>query len=128
MSEKQIIDIPGVSGKIDVPLSWVVKADNFLFVSGVPPFDHKTGKLVYGDIELQTRTVLDTLKFALETSGSSLDKVVKTTIYITNAAYFQRVNAIYREYFKKDFPARTFVAMSSWPLEFDIEIEATALA
>jgi 2-iminobutanoate/2-iminopropanoate deaminase len=128
MSEKQIIPIPGLTGVVDVPLSWVVKADNFIFLSGVPPFDYKTGKLVHGDIDLQTRTVLDSMKFALETAGSSLDKVVKTTIYITNSAYFQRVNKIYREYFPKDFPARTFVAMSSWPLEFDIEIEATALA
>ncbi|RKU00053.1 enamine deaminase RidA [Burkholderia sp. Nafp2/4-1b] len=128
MSKKTIVPVPGVSEKFDVPLSFVVKADKFLFVSGVPPIDHKTGALVRGDIETQTRASLSTIKYALESAGSSLDNVVKATIYITNSAYYKIVNDVYREFFSKDFPARTFVAMSSWPMEFDIEIECVALS
>ena len=64
----------------------------------------------------------------LEASGSSLDKVVKTTVFSANAAYFGLINEIYREYFPKEFPARTFVTVGSWPSQFDIEIECIAIA
>lgn len=127
MTKKTIVPVPGVSEKFDLPLSFVVKADKFLFVSGLPPIDHKTGALVKGDIQTQTRASLETMKYALESAGSSLDNVVKTTIYITNSGYYNLVNEVYREFFSTDFPARTFVAMSSWPMEFDIEIECIAL-
>ena len=76
----------------------------------------------------QTTATLEALKHALESAGSSLDKVVKTTVYISNAAYFPTVNRIYARYFPDQPPARTFVAVGSWPLEFDIEIECIALA
>ena len=129
--KKEIIRVPGLTDAIakgGVPLSILVKAGDFLFCSGLPPLDPKTGELVRGDVATQTRAVLEALKYALECSGSSLDKVVKTTIFITNAAYFKTVNEIYRGYFPNDPPARSFVAMASWPLEFDIEIECVALA
>ena len=76
----------------------------------------------------QTRKVLDNLKFVLEASGSSLDKVVKTTVFCANSAYFGQINAIYREYFGDAPPARTFVTVGSWPSPFDIEIECIAIA
>ena len=129
--KKEIIKIPGLTeavAKTGAPISLVVKAGDFLFCSGFPPMDPKTGELVKGDMATQTRAVMDALKYALECAGSSMDNVVKTTIFITNAAYFKTVNEIYRGYFPNDPPARTFVAMASWPLEFDIEIECVALA
>ena len=129
--QKTIIPVPVLSDRISrmgVPLSPLVKAGDFLFCSGMPPLDAKTGELIKGDISTQTRAVLEAIKYALESAGSSMDKVVKVTIFITNAAYFKTVNDIYRGYFAKDPPARTFVAMASWPLEFDIEIECVALA
>jgi reactive intermediate/imine deaminase len=129
--KKEIIRVPGLTdavAKTGAPLSILVKAGDFLFCSGLPPMDPKTGDLVKGDVATQTRAVLEALKYALEHAGSSLDKVVKTTIFITNAAYFKTVNEIYRGYFPNDPPARTLVAMASWPLEFDIEIECVALA
>jgi 2-iminobutanoate/2-iminopropanoate deaminase len=129
--KKKIIRVPGLTeavAKTGAPLSILVKAGDFLYCSGLPPLDPKSGELVKGDIQTQTRAVLDALKYALEHAGSSLDKVVKTTIFITNAAYFKTVNDIYRTYFPNDPPARTFVAVASWPLEFDIEIECVALA
>lgn len=130
--QKEIIEIPGVTdappSESNPPLSAVVKAGELLFVSGMPPRDYGTGKMIVGDIEAQTRKVLDNLKMVLEGAGSSLDRVVKTTVFCANAAYFGRVNAIYREYFRADFPARTFVTVGSWPGPFDIEIECVAIA
>jgi reactive intermediate/imine deaminase len=99
-----------------------------VFVSGLPPFDRKTGAMVKGDIGAQTEASLENVKAALEAAGSSLEKVVKVTIYIANAAWFPTVNAVYARYFPNDPPARTFVAVGSWPLEFDIEVECIAVA
>lgn len=128
---REIIEIPVISDtirKLNVPLSPVVRANGFVFVSGLPGTDLATGELIGGSIEAQTEGSILSLKHALECAGSSLDKVVKTTIYISNAAYFRRVNEIYGRYFAESPPARTFVAVGSWPLEFDIEIECIALA
>ncbi len=129
--EKEIIHIPKLSELLDqvgVPLSPVVKAGEFLFVSGIPPLDLENAVMLRGDIEIQTEQVLKNIQYALESAGSSLDKVVKTNVFVTNAAYFKVINEIYRCYFPDKPPARTFVAMSSWPMEFDIEIECIAIA
>lgn len=129
--DREIIEIPVISEsirKIGVPLSPVVRANGFIFVSGMPGIDLSSGALVNGDIESQTTACLDALKFCLESAGSTLDKVVKATVYVSNAAHFARVNKIYAQYFPRDRPARTFVAIGSWPLDFDIEIECIALA
>lgn len=128
--EKQTFRVGKISDKLDaarVPLSPVVKAGGFVFVSGQPPLDPKTGELIKGDIRIQTRYVLENLKLCLETAGSSLEKVVKCNVYCTNIAYYDTVNEIYAEYFPVDPPARTFVAVASWPWEFDIEIDCVAL-
>jgi 2-iminobutanoate/2-iminopropanoate deaminase len=129
--KKEIVRVPGLTdavAKTGAPISILVKAGDMLYCSGLPPLDPKTGELIRGDVATQTRAVLEAMKYTLEYAGSSLDKVVKTTIFITNAAYFKTVNEIYRGYFPNDPPSRTFVAMASWPLEFDIEIECVALA
>ena len=129
--EKEVIHIPKLSEileQIGVPLSPVVKAGDFLFVSGLPPLDLESGKMLNGDIEVQTEQVMKNVAYALDCAGSSLEKVAKTNVFVTNAAYFNVINGIYRRYFPHDPPARTFVAMSSWPMEFDIEIECVALA
>jgi 2-iminobutanoate/2-iminopropanoate deaminase len=129
--EKVICEVPVLSEAIrqqDVPLSPVVRAADFVFVSGLPPVDLETGELFSGDIARQTELSLANVKSALEAAGSSLDKVVKVTIYITNSAHFKTVNDVYRGFFPHDPPARSFVAMSSWPIPFDIEIECIALA
>lgn len=131
MSEKQTFRVGKLSEKLDaarVPLSPVVKANGFVFVSGQPPLDAATGELIGGDIETQTRAALDNVRLCLETAGSSLEKVVKCNVYVANIAYYDRVNAVYAEYFPAEPPARTFAAVASWPWEFDIEIECVALA
>lgn len=106
----------------------MVKAGGFVFVSGLPGMDLETGAVVAGDIEAQTEASLRAVRHALEAAGSSLDKVVKVTIYASNAAWFAKINRIYARHFPHRPPARTFVAVGSWPLEFDIEIECVALA
>lgn len=127
---KEIVEVPVVSDairKVGVPLSPVVRANGFVFVSGLPGIDLATGRVVDGSIEAQTEASLGALKHALEAAGSSLEKVVKATVYVSNAAHFAKVNRIYARYFPDKPPARTFVAVGSWPLEFDIEIECIAL-
>jgi reactive intermediate/imine deaminase len=129
--EKEIIDVPVISAAIrqlGVPLSPVTRGNGLVFVSGLPPLDLKTGELIRGDIEAQTAASLDAVKHALEAAGSSMEKVLKATVFIANAAYFPSVNKVYARYFPNQPPARTFVAVGSWPLEFDIEIECVALA
>ena len=121
---KQLI---GEDGKPLVPISPAVIANGFVYVSGQPPFDHTTGNLVSGDIQVQTRQVLENVKEVLAAAGSSMDKVVKTTVYCTNSGHFGLVNNVYREYFSEDPPARTFVTVASWPMAFDIEIECIAV-
>jgi len=110
------------------PISLVMRSGAFVFVSGTPPLDPTTGLLQSGDIRHQTTTTLEAVKTCLEAAGSCLEKVMKTTIWITNAAYFDSVNEVYRRYFPNDPPAQTFVTVQSWPREFDIEIEAIAIA
>jgi reactive intermediate/imine deaminase len=127
---KEIVEIPVFSEtmrKMNVPISAVVRANGFLFVSGLPPLDPKTGKLIQGGIETQTEASILAVKHALESAGSSLDKVVKATIYASNAGYFAAINRVYAKYFGHQPPTRTFVSVGSWPMEFDIEIECIAV-
>lgn len=131
MTGKQTIRVGKISEAIEakkVPLSAVTKGAGLVFVSGLPPLDLKTGELVRGDIIVQTRHCLENVKAALEAAGSSLEKALKVTVYITNCAYFEDVNRVYAEYFTHEPPARTFVTVGAWPWPFDIEIEAVALA
>ena len=79
-------------------------------------------------IEEQTRRVLENLKVVLEAAGSGMDKVVKTTVFITNMAEFGRMNAVYAEYFPSNPPARSTLPMASLPLGGFVEIECVALA
>ncbi len=128
---KEVVHVEGLSDatkSANIPLSTTVKAGGFVFVSGMPPTDRKTARLVRGDIVQQTEVCLENVKTAVEAAGSSLDKVVKVTIYVTNAAYYSSINAVYARYFPSNPPARTFVTVGSWPREFDIEIECVALA
>jgi 2-iminobutanoate/2-iminopropanoate deaminase len=109
------------------PTSAVTRAGDTVYVSGFPPFDPQTGKVLeYAPIELQTEMVLEQLKLCVETAGSSLDRVLKCHVYGTSVEKFAAMNAVYARYFPKDPPARTFVNVPAWPGPFDIEIDCIA--
>lgn len=130
MAEKRIIQVPALeraaAGR-KPPLSWAVEAGGFVFVSGIPPIDPDQGGFLKGTIEQQTERALENVKLVLAAAGTSLDKVVKVTIYSVNSANFGRINSVYEKYFTDNPPARTFVTVASWPLEFDMEIECVAI-
>ena len=129
--KREIIEVPVLSEtvrKIGVPLSLVTKGQGLVFVSGTPPLDITTGALVKGDIETQTEASLIALKHCLAAAGTSLENVLMVRIYAANAGFYGAINRVYARHFPKDPPARTFVPVASWPMEFDIEIEAVAVA
>jgi 2-iminobutanoate/2-iminopropanoate deaminase len=124
------INVPGLSGAIaarGVPLSVATRANGFAFVSGLPPLDPETGRMVKGDIVAQLRQAMSNLQLALEHSGSSLENAVMLTIYMSNSGFFSAINEAYREYFPGHPPARTCVVVGSWPFEADLEVEAIAV-
>jgi 2-iminobutanoate/2-iminopropanoate deaminase len=128
---KEVIEVPVFSEagrKRGLPISSATKAGGFIFVSGTPPLDLTTGELVKGDISVQTRASLKALEHCLKSAGASLDDVVQVRIYAVNSGMFYAINEVYKEFFTKDFPARTFVPVASWPMEFDVEIECMAVA
>lgn len=108
------------------PYSQAVKIDSLVFVSGQLGLDPETGKLVEG-LEAQARQVLENLKSILTASGSHIDNVVKTTIFLADMADFAAVNSIYAEAFTGAPPARSTVEVSALPLGGLVEIEAIAL-
>ena len=108
------------------PYSQAVKVGNLLFTSGMIPIDPATNTLVEGGIEVQAERALMNVKALLEESGSSLDKVVKTVVFIKNMNDFAKVNEIYAKYFTKDFPARSCVEVARLPKDVLIEMEAIA--
>lgn len=112
----------------NVPISPVVRAGDWIYVSGLPPVNPETCVIDILPIDKQTRRVLEHIKGCLEAAGSGLDRVVKCTIYCSNPAYYATVNAIYAEYFGAHKPARTFVCTAGWFGPFDIEMDCVAVA
>lgn len=110
----------------NIPLSPAVKYGDLLMVSGQPPLDLEKSEYILGDIETQTEKVMENLKMILEASGSSFNNVLRTTIYATNAGYYDRINKIYAKYLQDNKPARTFVTVGSFNDGFDIEIDCIA--
>lgn len=109
------------------PFSPAVKAGNFLFVSGQIPRHPDTGQMAGPTIEAQTRQVLENVKSVLQASGSSLEQVVKVTIFLDDMDNYAAVNKIYAQYFTTDPPARACVQVARLPLDVKIEIECIAL-
>jgi len=109
------------------PYSQAVIVGEFVFASGQVGIDPQTGRLIRGGIVEQTRRVLHNLAAVLEAAGSSLDKVVKTTVFLSDMADFQDMNRVYGEFFPSTPPARSTVEAARLPLGALIEIEATAI-
>jgi 2-iminobutanoate/2-iminopropanoate deaminase len=110
------------------PYSQAIVANGLVFVSGQIPLDPKTNQLVEGDIAAQTHRVLNNLQAVLTAAGSSLEKAVKTTVYLADMADFSRMNEIYATYFKEIPPARATVQAARLPRDVRVEIDVIALA
>lgn len=108
------------------PYSQAIRVGNFVFASGQLGLDPKTGKLQEG-VEAQARQVLANVQAVLAAAGTSPDKVVKATVFLTNLADFAKVNALYAEVFQQDPPARSTVQVAALPLGGLVEIEVIAL-
>ena len=105
-----------------------MRAGGLIFASGQIPLDPDTGKLVAGEIEDQTRRVLENLSAVLVAGGAHLRDVVRTTVYVTDLGLFPRINAVYAEFFTDaPAPARATVQVAALPLGAQIEIDAVAL-
>ncbi len=108
------------------PYTQAIKAEGFVFLSGQIPLDPKTGQLVGQDIKQQTRRVLESIKAILEAAGSSLEKVVKCTVYLKDLNDFGPMNEEYGSYFKQLPPARTTVQVAKLPRDALIAIDVIA--
>jgi 2-iminobutanoate/2-iminopropanoate deaminase len=108
------------------PYSQAVKFGDLVFTSGQIPLDPGSGKLVEGDITVQAEQVLTNLRALLEESGTSIDKVIKTTCFLTNLDDFQTFNDIYARYFGDSQPARSTVQVARLPAGAIVEIECMA--
>ena len=107
------------------PYSQAMVINNMVFTSGQIPVDPATGDIPEG-IEAQTNQALTNVKNLLEAAGTSIDKVVKTTVFIQNMSDFSVVNEIYQGYFSEPYPARSCVEVAKLPKGVLIEVEAIA--
>ncbi|GER79825.1 MAG: RidA family protein [Anaerolineales bacterium] len=126
MTAKTIVFTPNAPRAIG-PYSQAVRADGLVFTAGQIGLDPSTMEMVAGGVEEQTRQVLTNLKSVLEAASSSLGRVVKTTVFLTDMANFAAMNAIYAEFFPDEPPARSAVAAAGLPKGALVEIEAVAL-
>ena len=110
------------------PYSQAVVYNGLTYLSGQIPLDPVTGQIVEGDVAVQTVRVLENLRAVLEASGSSLDKVLKTTVFLKDMADFPRMNEVYGKYFPAGAPARATVEVARLPRDVRVEIECIAIA
>ena len=111
------------------PYSQAISAGGFIYTAGQLGLDPATGTLVEGGIAEQTRRVLDNLRSILESAGTSLDNVVKSTVFLSDMSNFAAMNEVYKQYFNSDAPpARSTVQAAALPLGAMVEIECVALA
>jgi 2-iminobutanoate/2-iminopropanoate deaminase len=109
------------------PYSAGVRAGNLVFTAGQIGLDPATGQVVPGGIEAETRQVMHNLQGVLQAAGASLDHVLKTTVFLRDMADFPKMNAVYGEFFRDDFPARSTVQVAGLPKGVAVEIEALAV-
>lgn len=108
------------------PYSPAVDAGDLIYFSGQIPIDSASGKIIEGDIKVQTEQCFKNLSSILEAAGVISDNVVKTTVYLTDMADYAAVNEVYGNYFKAPYPARTAIAVVALPLGAKVEIEVIA--
>jgi 2-iminobutanoate/2-iminopropanoate deaminase len=110
------------------PYSQAIKAGGFIFVSGQVALDPATGKMVEGDVSVQTERTLENLKAIVEAAGSSLDRALKATVFLKDLRDFAAMNEVYKRCFPSNPPARATVEVARLPLDSRVEIDLIALA
>ena len=101
-----------------------IKYGNLVFTSGQIPLNPETGELINGDFKSEISQVLTNLNAVLKSGGSSLEKAIKLTVFLTDLSYFPQVNEVFKEFFPENPPARSAVQVSALPMNAKIEIEA----
>jgi 2-iminobutanoate/2-iminopropanoate deaminase len=124
---KEVIATKNAPGAIG-PYSQAIKVNGFVFASGQLGLVPATGEFAEGGIEEQTRQSLTNVKSVLEATGSGLEKVVKTTVFLKDIKDFAAMNKVYSEFFKTDCPARSAVQIAALPKDGLVEIEVIAEA
>ncbi|MEF3276016.1 MAG: RidA family protein [Chloroflexus sp.] len=110
------------------PYSQAIRAGNLIFVSGQLPINPTTGEMISDDIGAMTRQIFTNIAAILQAAGSSLDRIVKTTVFLADLNDFAAMNAAYAEHFGDAPPARSTVQVARLPRDARIEIEVIALA
>jgi 2-iminobutanoate/2-iminopropanoate deaminase len=110
------------------PYSQAIKANGFVFISGQIPLDPSTQQLIDGDVATQTERVLQNLSGILKAAGSSLQQVVKTSVFLKSMSDFANMNEVYSRYFSQAAPARSTVEVARLPKDVLVEIDVIALA
>jgi len=116
-------DAPAALG----PYSHAIRANGFVFTAGQVGIVPGSGALAEGGVEAQTRQVLENISAVLRAAGTSLERVVKTTVFLADMDDFATVNGIYAQYFRQEPPARSAVEVARLPLGALVEIETVAL-
>ncbi|HEU5229221.1 MAG TPA: RidA family protein [Ktedonobacteraceae bacterium] len=109
------------------PYSQAIRCGQFVYTSGQIALDPAAGELVGEDVQAQTHRVLQNMQAVLSSAGSSLNHVIKTTVFLVSMSDFQAMNAIYASYFTGTPPARSTVAVAELPRKALVEIECVAL-
>ena len=109
------------------PYSQAVEVNGMINTSGMIPIDPSTGELVTGSVEAQAEQAISNLEALLAASGSSIEKAVKTVVFISNMDDFGKINEVYAKHFKEPYPARSCVQVARLPKDVAIEIEAVAV-
>ena len=110
------------------PYEQAIKLEGWVFTSGQIPLDPQTGAMVEGGIGAQTRQVLENLRAVLEAAGSSMTRVVRVTVYMTNLADFAKMNEVFSEFFTQERPTRSTVGVAALPRGALVEMDVIARA
>lgn len=123
---KKIISTPNAPAAIG-PYSQAIEANGFIFTSGQLPINPASGTIEATDIAGQTNQVIKNISAILQAADSSLDNIVKNTVYLSDISNFAAMNEVYKQYFKVDFPARSSFAVKDLPMNALVEIESIAI-
>jgi len=124
---RDVISTPDAPKAIG-PYSQAIRAKGFVFVSGQVAFDPATQQIINGDVAVQTERVLKNISAILKAAGSSLEKVVRSTVFLKNMNDFAAMNEVYGKFFSSQPPSRSTVEVARLPKDVLVEIDVIALA